>query len=114
MSLLSCLSRLLPRSGLLELRIKNSLGSGVQNSHTVSKLWGTSSIRFCKARPSKFGPIKIEQLTIVRKVEQKNHADYALIKAVAEKAIQAIYGSKNDVCMSDGSGFRILESEEEV
>ena len=57
-----------------------------------------------------FGPVKKEQLAIIRKVEQKNLADYARVKATAEIAIQAIYDSKNDVCILDRSGFGILES----
>ncbi|CCU82344.1 putative effector protein [Blumeria hordei DH14] len=73
-----------------------------------------SDSRSCRARPNKSGPVKKEQLAIIRKLEQKNHADYARIKAAAEKTIEEIYGAKNDVCMSDGSGFGILDSEEEV
>ena len=73
-----------------------------------------SESRYFKARPSKFGPVKKEQLAIIRKIEQKNHADFTPIRAAAGIAIQAIHGTKNDVYMSEGSGFGILESEEEV
>ena len=47
-------------------------------------------------------------------VKQRSSAEFIRVKATAAKAIQAIYGSKNDVWMAVGSGFGILESEEEV
>lgn len=73
-----------------------------------------SDSRFCEARPNKSSSVKKEQLAIILNVERKNHADYARVKVAAEIAIQAIYGSKNDVYISDGSGLVILESEEGV
>ena len=69
--------------------------------------------QLCKAWPSKLCPVKKERLAIIGKVDQKNHADYARVKAAAEIAIQTIYGAKNDIYMLDGSGFGIPESEED-
>ena len=68
----------------------------------------------CEARANKFGPVKKEQLAIIRKVEQKRLADYARIKAAAEIVCEAIYGLKKDAYMPDRSGCGILESKEEV
>ena len=55
-----------------------------------------------------------EQLAFIRKVQQKRHADFARIRAAAQKTLEEIYPSKKDVCMAEGSGYESLESEEEV
>ena len=67
-----------------------------------------------KPNPTSLARRRKEQLAIFRYFEQKRLGDYARDKATAEIAIQAIHSSKKDVYMSDGPGFRILESEEEV
>lgn len=63
-------------------------------------------------RPNKLGQVKKEQLAVICKIEQGRLAESTRVKAVAEKAYEAIHDSMKDVCMTDRSGFGILESEE--
>ncbi|CCU82299.1 putative effector protein [Blumeria hordei DH14] len=62
-----------------------------------------SDSRACLARPNKSGPI-----------QQGEFAKVARFRAAGKRAEEAIMASAKDVSMAEGSGFGILESEEEV
>ena len=73
-----------------------------------------SDSRHRQARPRKDGPVTKEQLAAIRRVEQERYADFARVKAAYKKDEEARNASAKDVSMAEGSGFGILETEEEV
>ncbi|CCU76024.1 EKA-like protein [Blumeria hordei DH14] len=73
-----------------------------------------SDSRACLARPSKSGPVPKEQLARIRQIQQGEFAKVARFRAAAKRAEEATMASTKDVSMAEGSGFGILESEEEV
>lgn len=73
-----------------------------------------SDDRTCLARPTRTGPVTKEQLVTIRQVEQLRYNAVARAKASAEKARVAATATPTDVMMREESGFRVLNSEEEV
>lgn len=70
--------------------------------------------RGCQARLNKLGSISKEQLAIIRQVEHRRFVEATWAKAATKRIEEAIIATNKDVSIAEGSGFRVLASEEEV
>ncbi len=73
-----------------------------------------SDSRNCLARPTRSGPVTKEQLVVIREYGQREFAAVARAKAAARKAEEAAKAATVDVLMDEGTGFGVVDSEEQI
>ncbi|KAI1000717.1 hypothetical protein K3495_g7480 [Podosphaera aphanis] len=74
-----------------------------------------SDSRNCLVRPTRTGPVTKEQLATIRQYRQREYVAVDRAKAAVQKAEEAaIIATSVDVQMEEGTGFGVLNSEEEI
>ncbi|KAI0998720.1 hypothetical protein K3495_g9472 [Podosphaera aphanis] len=66
------------------------------------------------ARPTRIGPVTKKQLVMIRQYGQREFAAVARAKAAATKAEEAAKAATVDVLMDEGTGFGVVDSEEQI